>query len=57
MALHSGHHEAAAALIVCGARLHGATGLPPWLQRGLDGDPTDCEQVCAMALEHVQFSI
>ena len=66
-ALQSAQHEAAAALIVPGARLeltncHGrtaadlATGLPDWLHKGLLGDATECERVCAMALDYVHFS-
>eukprot|EP00439_Symbiodinium_sp_Y106_P062319 s3946_g9.t1 len=63
LAMQSANHEAAAALIAAGARLdlkncRGWTAadfakgqlIPAFLQQGLDGDPSECHRVAALAV-------
>ena len=69
-ALQSAQHEGAAALIAAGARLdikncRGWTAadfarghaIPEWLQKGLEGDPSECRRVSSLAVPdgHVQI--
>ena len=69
-ALQSAQHEGAAALIVAGASLEikncrgwraedfaRGESIPLWLQRGLSGDPSECEMVTTLALPTLQVVV
>ena len=68
-ALRAAHHEGVAALLAFGARLYlkncrGWTAadfargqsMPQWLQRGLEGDPSECQTISSLCLPHVEIS-